>query len=120
MEKKDDSYRLVYSNDGGRICPECRNPSAKCTCRNSKKIPAGDGVARVRREVKARGGKTVTTITGIPVPGDELGEICRKLRKMCAGGGTVKDGVIEIQGDHIETVMKELSRRGFTAKRSGG
>lgn len=58
---------LVFSTDAGRHCPECSKPVDACICKQTV-IPAGDGIARVRRESKGRGGKTVTTITGVPWP----------------------------------------------------
>jgi translation initiation factor 1 len=83
-------------------------------------VPAGDGVARVRRETKGRGGKTVTTVTGVPLPLDELKDLAKDLRRDCGTGGTVKDGVIEIQGDHADAIRDILEQRGFAAKRAGG
>ena len=81
---------------------------------------AGDGVIRVRRETKGRGGKTVTTVSGVPLAGEKLRMLASELKRRCGTGGTVKDGVIEVQGDHRETIVAELSRRGFTAKLAGG
>ena len=83
-------------------------------------MPAGDGIARVRRESKGRGGKTVTTISGVPLAGDELKELASNLKKRCGTGGALKDGVIEIQGDHVELLLAELQKLGFKAKKSGG
>jgi translation initiation factor 1 len=77
-------------------------------------------VIRVRRETKGRGGKTVTTVSGVPFAGEALRDMASELKRRCGTGGTVKDGVIEIQGDHRETIVAELSRRGFNAKSAGG
>jgi translation initiation factor 1 len=113
----------VYSSEHGRVCPHCGLPSKKCVCRANPRgtsVPAGDGVVRVRREKKGRGGKTVTTATGIPLAGRELAEMAKSLRRRCGSGGTVKEGVVEIQGDHVETVISALSDAGFEVKRSGG
>lgn len=118
-ERRDDPV-LVYSTERGLVCPVCRLPMVKCVCRKETPAPAGDGVVRVRRETKGRGGKTVTTVSGVPLAGDALRELASELKRRCGTGGTVKDGIIEIQGDHRETVAAELSRRGFTAKRAGG
>jgi translation initiation factor 1 len=74
----------------------------------------------VRREKKGRSGKTVTTVSGVPLPPDELRDLARELRRHCGTGGTVKDGIVEIQGDHAEKVLAALEERGFTAKRAGG
>ena len=110
---------LVYSTDTGRHCPDCSQPLAACTCNNSPP-PQGDGIARVRRESKGRGGKTVTTISGVPLALEELGCLTTALKKRCGFGGALKDGVIEIQGDHVELLIAELTARGFRAKKSGG
>jgi len=117
--RKDDPV-LVYSTERGLVCPECRLPVAKCRCRKDSPPPAGDGVVRVRRETKGRGGKTVTTVHGVPLPGEALRDLASELKRRCGTGGTLKDGVIEIQGDHRETIVAELSRKGFTVKPAGG
>jgi len=110
---------LVYSTDAGRHCPDCNQPVGACICKQSV-VPAGDGIARVRRETKGRGGKTVTTVSGVPLAEDALKELATALKKRCGTGGALKDGVIEIQGDHVELLLEELAKRGFKAKKSGG
>jgi translation initiation factor 1 len=110
---------LVYSTDSGRHCPDCNKPFADCICKQAH-VPAGDGTARVRRETKGRGGKTVTTVSGVPVTADELKELASTLKRRCGTGGALKDGVIEIQGDHVDLLIDELTKRGFKAKKSGG
>jgi translation initiation factor 1 len=110
---------LVYSTDSGRHCPDCSQPVDACTCKQTL-IPEGDGIARVRRETKGRGGKTVTTISGVPLAVDALQELASALKKRCGCGGSLKDGVIEIQGDHVELLLAELIKQGFKAKKSGG
>lgn len=110
---------LVYSTETGRQCPDCRQPVAACTC-GQPQLPAGDGVARVRRETKGRGGKTVTTVSGVPLVGEELKTLAAALKKRCGSGGALKDGIIEIQGEHVELLLTELQARGFKAKKSGG
>jgi translation initiation factor 1 len=110
---------LVYSTDSGRHCPACSQPVDACIC-NDSQIPAGDGIARVRRETKGRGGKTVTTVSGVPLAEDDLKELASALKKRCGCGGALKDGVIEIQGDHVELLLEELGKRGFKTKKSGG
>jgi translation initiation factor 1 len=120
MAGRRDDPVMVYSTERGLVCPTCRLPTAKCRCGKEKPVPAGDGIARVRRETKGRGGKTVTTVSGVPLAGEALRNLAKDLKRRCGTGGTAKDGVIEIQGDHRETIMAELSRRGFTAKLAGG
>ena len=110
---------LVYSTDSGRHCPQCQQPIASCQCSRSAP-PQGDGIARVRRESKGRGGKTVTTISGLPLPEDQLKQLASALKQRCGCGGALKDGVIEIQGDKLELLLDELKKRGFNAKKSGG
>jgi translation initiation factor 1 len=80
----------------------------------------GDGIVRVSRETKGRKGAGVTVITGVPLAGDALKSLAKELKSGCGSGGTVKDGTIEIQGDHRDSVVAELARRGFKAKRAGG
>jgi translation initiation factor 1 len=83
-------------------------------------VPAGDGIVRVSREKKGRGGKTVTVLRGLALPADELVVLGRQLKTACGSGGTVADGVIEIQGDHVERVLPVLQGKGFVVKRAGG
>lgn len=114
------NHRLVYSSDSGRICPECSRPVNGCVCRKKSSQPAGDGIVRIRRESKGRGGKTVTVISGILLPEDGLKEIATLLKKRCGTGGTVRDSNIEIQGDHRELLLAELTVRGYKVKLAGG
>ena len=102
--------RLVYSTDNGRIKEE-KPVSA---------ITKGDGIVRIRRETAGRNGKGVTTITGIPADATEIKNIAKALKQTCGVGGSVKDGVIEIQGDHREKIKADLEKRGFTVKLAGG
>jgi translation initiation factor 1 len=111
---------LVYSTDGGRMCPGCRRPTASCACRAAAQPAAGDGIVRVGRETKGRGGKSVTLVRGLPLAGDELAALGKQLRSACGSGGTLKDGVIEVQGDHVERVLALLQQQGFKVKRAGG
>ena len=110
---------LVYSTDSGRHCPDCSQPLVACSC-NKGMLPQGDGIVRVRRESKGRGGKTVTTISGVPLAPQELASLATALKKRCGCGGALKEGVVEIQGDHVELLLAELKVRGFQAKKSGG
>lgn len=84
--------------------------------------PSGpaDGVARVRRETAGRHGKTVTTVHGLRLAEPALRELASELKRLCGTGGSAKDGVIEIQGDHVERLLEALRARGFEAKRAGG
>lgn len=111
---------LVYSTEAGRMCPQCRQPLAQCLCRQAPPAPAGDGVARVSRETKGRGGKSVTLVRGLALDPAALGVLGKQLRTACGSGGTVKDGVIEVQGDHCERIIEALTKQGHRAKRAGG
>ncbi len=110
---------LVYSTDFGRACPGCGQPVAQCACK-AKARPAGDGVVRVRRETAGRKGKGVTAIHGLPLDDTALAALAKQLKAACGSGGTAKDGVIEIQGDHVERVLALLLKAGHAAKRTGG
>ena len=118
--------RLVYSTDGGRVstCPVCGKPYKQCRCeeRMSSQMPnkKTDGIVRVLRDRKHRGGKTVTVITGVPASDEAIASLAQQLKKLCGSGGTVKDGVIEIQGDHCEKVQAKLTELGYKVKRAGG
>jgi translation initiation factor 1 len=111
---------IVYSTDHGRMCPDCGMPIADCVCRRKDPVRKGDGIVRLWRETKGRKGKGVTLITGLSLPDDELLKLASDLKQRCGSGGTVRDGVIEIQGDHRDILLEELRKRGHTVKRSGG
>ena len=111
---------LVYSTDHGRTCPGCRQSLAACICKTARPIPAGDGIVRVSREKQGRGGKTVTVVRGLAMDAIALTTTGKQLRAACGAGGTAKDGVIEVQGDHVERVMAWLSEAGHRVRRAGG
>jgi translation initiation factor 1 len=110
---------LVYSTDKGRTCPHCRQPIKDCTCKQTA-VPAGDGIVRIQRQTQGRAGKAVTVINGLPLAGDALKELAKILKQRCGSGGAVKDGAIEIQGDHRVLLQTELQQRGYKVKLSGG
>ena len=120
MKSLSDLGGLVYSTEAGRMCPACRQPVAQCACRQAPVRAAGDGIARVARESKGRGGKTVTLVRGLALDDAALVQLGKQLKAACGSGGTVKDGVIEVQGDHADKVLEWLRKQGHVAKRSGG
>ena len=121
MKNRTASGGLVYSTEAGRMCPACRRPIAQCSCSSAAAlVPPADGIVRVQRETKGRGGKAVTIVRGAPVDAAGLVKLGQELKASCGSGGTVKDGTIEVQGDHVEKVMALLLQRGWKVKRSGG
>ena len=117
--KRSSSGGLVYSTESGRMCPDCRQPVAACACSAAARV-VGDGVVRVSRQSKGRGGKTVTLVKGVALDPVALALLGKQLRTACGSGGTVKDGVIEVQGDHCELVMDTLTKLGHAPTRAGG
>ena len=100
------------------MCPGCSRPVSECRCGGIADVPESAGPVRVRREKKGRKGKTVTLVEGIPLGAAELAALAKRLKKRCGSGGTARDGVIEIQGDHCDAVAAELEGRGFEIRRA--
>lgn len=96
------------------------DPARQRTAAAAANPAAAAGRVRVGREVAGRGGKGVSVISGLPLAADALEELGTRLKKLCGAGGAVKDGTIEIQGDHRDRLVAELVRLGYEAKRSGG
>ena len=119
MSKQKNS-RLVYSTDAGRLCPQCHRPVAGCVCDRDRPTAVGDGIVRLHRETKGRGGKAVTLIKGLGLPEREMQELARALKQKCGVGGALREDHIEIQGDQRPTIKAELEKRGFTVKIAGG
>jgi translation initiation factor 1 len=112
--------RLVYSTDPdhARRCPRCgRYP---CRCPRPTSLPPAEQTARIRRERKGRRGKTVTVVADLQLTAQDLEDLGKQLRRLCGSGGTVKQGQIEIQGDHRERVAEELGKLGYKVKHAGG
>ncbi len=121
MLRKPGNGGLVYSTDTGRMCPGCRQPVAACRCGAAPASASrGDGMVRVSRESKGRGGKTVTLVRGLALDVAALAALGKRLRTACGAGGTLKDGVLELQGDHAERVAVWLAKEGWAVKRAGG
>lgn len=103
--------RLVYSTELGRIRSDSKA--------NNVEHP-DDSVCRVRRETKGRGGKEATVIWGVPVSEEELKSLGKAIKQRLGTGGSVKDGEIVVQGDHVNTVISFLKEKGLQAKKAGG
>lgn len=126
--------RIVYSTEFGRMCPECQKPVKRCTCRKPKKYKKlkekrpiinksgfpDDGVVRITRQTKGFNGKTATLVVGLRLEGPELKQFTKRLKQRCGSGGTIKDGVIIIQGDHRNALLAEIQKQGHKAKIAGG
>ncbi len=113
--------RPVYSTDSGRLCNACGRALAACGCRQREEAQIrGDGKVRLWLETKGRKGKGVTLISGLPLPAAELKGLAQRLRQLCSSGGTVREGVVEIQGDHRDRLLIELQKAGYAARRAGG
>lgn len=117
--KSSSNSGLVYSTDGGRMCSACRQPMSACACKGQPTIK-GDGVVRVSLQSKGRGGKSVTVVKGLALDATALAQLGKQLRTACGSGGTIKEGVIEVQGDHCDLVMETLRKLGHQPKRAGG
>ncbi len=127
---QNDDDGLVYSTEFGKMCPNCSRSIKQCSCRKKSPVPksAGgksigvkcDGVVRLMRETKGRKGKGVTLIVGLPLEDQELKQMATSLKQKCGSGGSLKNKIIEIQGDHRDVLEKQLGRLGYKVKRSGG
>src|SRR5687768_89870 len=102
MKSRSTNGGLVYSTDLGRTCPACRNAIAQCSCGKPAPAAPSDGIVRVSRETKGRGGKAVTLVRGLAMEPPALDRLSKQLKAACGSGGTVKDGVVEVQGNHCD------------------
>ena len=124
MKGRDRNSELVWSTatggggrgEKGRGRKEARRGGE----RTAAQAAPADGIVRVSRETKGRKGKVVTILTGLPVGGEELRSLARELKALCGAGGTVREGTIEIQGDHRDRLVRALEEKGWKVKRSGG
>ncbi len=114
MKHRESNSRLVYSTETGRIKPSDNG------VRKKKGSPKSDGMVRVERSTKGRKGKGVSLIRGLALGDADLKILAKKLKQKCGTGGAVKDGVIEIQGDHRTFLIQELNSMGYKAKKAGG
>ncbi len=118
--------RPVYSTETGKLCPGCGHAVNACQCKNGKQGKhaklnlEGDGIIRLSRETKGRKGKGVTLVNGVQGSEAELKALGKRLKQICGTGGTVKNGIIEIQGDVREKIKIELESIGHKVKLAGG
>lgn len=123
MSMRDQLSALVFSTEKGQLCRGCQEAVEACICdqlEDETRLQSLDGVVRIRRETSGRKGKGVTTISGVPLAGKELKVLAKKLKQQCGTGGALKDGVIEIQGDHRDKLKQMLEKDGYTVKLAGG
>lgn len=119
---------IVYDTAVGRVCPSCQRPAKDCVCRQRrpkvkdapKSVPKSDGIVRVSRDRRNRHGKRMTVVTGVPGNEAALADLAGTLKRLCGSGGTAKDGIIEIQGDHRDLVVAKLTELGYRVKLAGG
>ena len=119
-KKRTHDQGLVWDSETGRTCPGCGSMPAACSCATSDATPTGDGIVRVSLDRKGRKGKSASLVSGLPLDPAELKALAKTLKQRCGTGGSVKDGVVEIQGDHRDLLIAELQSRGYTVKRAGG
>lgn len=123
-DKAENNTRLVYSDDPADTCSTCGKLTSACRCTPEPGQNPTRAVVRIGRETKGRKGSGVTVISGVPLPEKELKQLAKQLKKKCGCGGTLKDGVIEIQGDQrdflLDLLQKQGKQQGWTVKKAGG
>ena len=102
------------------MCVQCQRPLRSCVCGRDKPREQGDGIVRIQRQTKGRGGKAVTVITGLDADESALKQIAKTLKQRCGVGGSTKAGTIEIQGDQREACRLALTELGYTCRIAGG
>jgi translation initiation factor 1 len=113
--------RMAHSSGLRNLCPNCRRAVRECVCpKGAPGAARAPSAVRVGRETKGRAGKGVTVISGLPLSPPEIEALAGELKKRCGSGGTVRAGVIEIQGDHRDAIVAMLGKLGWPAKKSGG
>jgi translation initiation factor 1 len=112
--------RGILSDEHKSLCPNCRRAARECVCPKGAPGAARLSAIRVGRETKGRAGKGVTTISGLPLSAADIDALAAQLKKRCGSGGTVRNGVIEVQGDHRDLIVAVLGQLGWQAKKSGG
>jgi len=111
--------RTVYSTETGRHCPNCSQPIKQCSCKQAKATKSGDGIVRLHKESKGRGGKPVVIIKGLGLAVPELKSLAKILKAKCGVGGSLQDEDIIIQGDQRDKIKTELEKLRYKVKLSG-
>lgn len=114
-----DERPTVYST-AEDFCPRCKSSPCRCAAKKTRSLPPQQQTAAIRRETKGRGGKTVTVVRDLQLSPEDLKALATQLKQACGTGGTVKDGAIEIQGDHREKIAARLRSLGYKTKFTGG
>lgn len=117
MKRKKGDSRLVYSTESGKVGLKSKKSTK---CKFNQFNPPRDGIVRLMRQTKGRKGKGVTLINGLELDTAALKKLAKSLKQKCGSGGSVKNGVIEIQGDHRDVLHEELTNCGYTVKLAGG
>lgn len=126
MKNKRTSGRRVYSTETGRTCPGCLRAVTECVCKSvhgtltASGAAGADGIVRLHRETKGRKGKGVTLVRGLVLADAQMTALAKILKAKCGVGGSVKDGVIELQTADRDRVKVLLEAEGHTVKLSGG
>ncbi len=119
VKKNSQNSTLVYSTESPGTSFAPKGAKKKGRAQKQSSLPK-DGVVRLMRETKGRKGKGVTLIYGLPLTGADLKKLAKSLKQRCGGGGSIKNGVVEIQGDHRDLLEQELRSLGYTVKQAGG
>lgn len=116
----DSNSRLVYSTDGGRVpAPKAPRARGRQAAKPAASVPT-DGIVRLHRDRKGRGGKVVTVVTGLPGGEAALDALLKQLKQLCGAGGTREGTTLVIQGDHRERLQPALEQLGHRVKLAGG
>jgi translation initiation factor 1 len=118
MQPKKGTWHPPRDSAVAKRCPRCG--SYPCRCPRPRSLPPNQQTATIARDRKGRGGKTVTVVRNLQLTPEDMHALASQLRRACGAGGTVKDGAIEIQGDHREKVAAELQQLGYLTKLAGG
>lgn len=109
-----DNHRTVWSSDQGDLRKEESNP------RKSISLPPHQQTIYLHRDSKGRGGSSVTLLKNLVLSQEDMKKLAKRLKQVCGSGGTIKENIIEIQGEHREKMAEELKKMGYKVKIAGG